>query len=148
MRFYVPNMEEQDDSEDKPMKADGAGKAEEEKKGEGDAEGEEENSEEEITPAKLFNDQILSCAGLGDTAGDVIASIDDLPLLVPRGKYTLNMFENYAKFHGKTHDYKLLYKDISRMFQLPRVDREQVVVLFQLSKPLNQGLTMHHFIMI
>ena len=130
------------------LKADGAAKTEEEQKAEGDAEAEEENSEDGITPAKLFNDQILSCAGLGDTAGDVIASLDDLPLLVPRGKYTLNMFENYAKFHGKTHDYKILYKDINRMFQLPRVDREQVVVLFQLSKPLNQGKTMHHFILI
>ena len=68
--------------------------------------------------------------------------------MVPRGKYTLQMFQNYAKFHGKTHDYKIIYKDIIKMFQLPKVDRNDMVILFQLSKPLNQGQTMHHFILI
>ena len=63
--------------------------------------------------------------------------------MVPRGKYTLEMYSNYAKFHGKTHDYKIMYKDIAKMFQLPRVDRNDMVLMFQLSKPLNMGLTMH-----
>lgn len=36
-------------------------------------EGEGENSEDEITPAKVFNDQILKRAGLGESAGDFIA---------------------------------------------------------------------------
>ena len=58
------------------------------------------------------------------------------------------MFSNYAKFHGRTHDYKILYKDITQVFQLPRVDRDQMVILIQLAKPLNQGQTMHHFILI
>jgi structure-specific recognition protein 1 len=68
--------------------------------------------------------------------------------MVPRGKYTVEMYSNYAKFHGKTHDYKIMYKDIAKMFQLPRVDRNDMVLLFQLSKPLNMGLTMHQFICI
>ena len=75
-----------------------------------------ENSEDQITPAKIFNDQILKYANLGDSAGDIIASFHDLPLMVPRGKYTLNMFSNYAKYHGRTHDYKIMYKDIVKMF--------------------------------
>jgi len=95
-------------------------KLKEEKKaveGEGEGEeGEEEDSDEDITPAKLFNDKILKHASLGDGAGDVIASFQDMHLTVPRGKYTLNMYDHFAKFHGKTHDYKILYKDISRMF--------------------------------
>ena len=101
------------------MKANKKAAREEKKQADGGAEGEEgeeEDSDEEVTPAKLFNDQILKAAALGDGAGDVIASFQDMHLTVPRGKYTLNMYENYAKFHGKTHDYKILYKDISRMF--------------------------------
>lgn len=62
-----------------------------------------------------------------------------MPLQVPRGKYTLDMFATYAKFHGRTHDYKIMYKDIIKVFQLPRIDRDQMVILIQLSKPLNQG---------
>ena len=127
MRFYVPNMEEQEEDEEesggeeegKATKSKKKAPKEEKKqaKGEGEGEeGEEEDSEEDITPAKLFNDQILKYASLGDGVGDVIASFQDMHLAVPRGKYTLNMYENYAKFHGKTHDYKILYKDISRLF--------------------------------
>ena len=107
MRFFVPNVEETEEqkqpAEDKPMKADK----------DDDAEDEEE---EEITPAKVFNDKILKMAGLGDSAGDLVASFHDLPLQVPRGKYTLDMFTTYAKFHGRTHDYKIMYKDIQKVF--------------------------------
>jgi structure-specific recognition protein 1 len=140
MRFYVPNMEEQ---EEEPVEREGEGK--EEKPAD---EANQEEDEEEITPAKVFNDLILKYAGLGDSAGDIVASFHDLPLQVPRGKYTLDMFQAYAKFHGRTHDYKIIYKDIIKVFQLPRVDRDQMVILIQLSKPLTQGQTMHHFIMI
>ena len=63
-----------------------------------------------------MNDQILQYAGIGDQAGEIIAQFEDLPLMVPRGKYTLEMYSNYAKFHGKTHDYKIMYKDIIKMF--------------------------------
>lgn len=137
MRFYVPNMEEQpDDAQDKPMKD------------ETKDEQVDDDADEEITPAKVLNDQILKHAGLIDSAGDIIASFHGLPLQVPRGKYTLDMCETFAKFHGRTHDYKIMYKDILKVFQLPRIDRDQIVILIQLSKPLNQGQTMHHFIMI
>ena len=71
MRFYVPNMEDQEKEEgevkgDKEMK-DGK-------------EASDEDEEEEITPAKVFNDLILKKAGLGDAVGDIIASFHDLPL--------------------------------------------------------------------
>lgn len=72
----------------------------------------EENQENEITPAKIFNQEILKFAGLGESGGDIIASFHDLPLIVPRGKYTLDMFSTFAKYHGRTHDYKIMYKDI------------------------------------
>ena len=121
MRFYVPNMEEKEEPEgegDDKMENQG----EKEKKEEGE-------SEDETTPAKVFNDLIIKHANIGDTAGDIIASFHDLPLQVPRGKYTLDMFSNYARFHGRTHDYKIMYKDIVKVFQLPRIDRDQIVFL-------------------
>jgi structure-specific recognition protein 1 len=140
MRFYVPNKEEDSEKEDDKKMKDG-----EKKEGEGE---EDEEEEDEITPAKVFNDQILKYAGLGEKTGTIVASFHDLSLQVPRGKYTLDMFETFAKFHGRTHDYKIMYKDIKQVFQLPRIDRESIVILIQLSKPLNQGNTMHNFIMV
>jgi structure-specific recognition protein 1 len=84
----------------------------EDMKKEDDAEPASQEKENEITPAKLFSQEILKFAGLGDSGGDILASFHDLPLIVPRGKYTLDMFSTFAKYHGRTHDYKIMYKDI------------------------------------
>jgi hypothetical protein len=46
------------------------------------------------------------------------------------------MYDTYAKLHGKTHNYKILYKDIMKVFQLPRNDINKVDILIQLKKPL------------
>jgi structure-specific recognition protein 1 len=70
----------------------------------------------------VFNDKIVEKAGLGDQKGDIICSFEELPMMIPRGKYTLDMYEDYAKFHGRTYDYKIMYNDIKKVFQLPRVD--------------------------
>ena len=106
MRFYVPNMEETESQQERN----------EQKQEKDQNDDKSDNSDDEITPAKIMNDQILQYAGIGDQAGDIIAQFEDLPLMVPRGKYTLEMYSNYAKFHGKTHDYKIMYKDIIKMF--------------------------------
>jgi hypothetical protein len=47
------------------------------------------------------------------------------------------MYKNYAKFHGKTHDYKIMYKDIIKMFQLQKVDADKIIIMLMLGKPLN-----------
>lgn len=107
-----------------------------------------EDSEDEISPAKVFNEKIIQKAGLGQTAGDVIATFADIPLMVPRGKYSLDMFNSYVKFHGRTHNYKIMYENIVQIFQLPRIDSDHMVILFQLSKHFTQGQTMHHFILM
>ena len=57
MRFYVPNMEETESQQEKNEAK--------EKKEEKD-EKQSEDSDEEITPAKIMNDQILQYAGIGD----------------------------------------------------------------------------------
>lgn len=81
-----------------------------------------------------MNDQILKFAGLGEVAGSKIAGLEDIPLMVPRGKYALDFYEGYLKFHGRTHAYKIIYKDILKVFQLPKDGH--MVLLIQLKKPL------------
>ena len=73
MRFYVANNEEVD-------------RANEEKEIGSDSD------EERITAAKLFNDKIVKAAGIGDNTGDVVASLKELPFIIPRGKYSLDLF--------------------------------------------------------
>ena len=37
-------------------------------------------------------------------------------MLIPRGKYTIDMYEQHLKFHGRTFDYKVHYQDIIKVF--------------------------------
>lgn len=115
MRFYVPtseldNLEEPDKKEEK--KKEKKEKKDKPETSDVDEEDEESDNEPEITPAKVLNDKIVKAAGLGEFAGDVIASLPDLPMIIPRGKYSLDFYSTFLKLHGRTHDYKILYKDI------------------------------------
>jgi len=147
MRFHVPNTELENIDGKKEEKKKDKKKAEakdgELEDGEEESEGEDEV---EITPAKILNDKIVSAAGIGEFAGDVIASLAELPMIIPRGKYTLDLYSTFAKLHGRTHDYKILYKDINKGFLLPKPDGVHMAYVLHLKSPLRQGQTLHHFI--
>lgn len=71
-----------------------------------------------------------------------------MQLLVPRGKYCFNIYNNYLKLHGKTHDYKILFKDINRAFLLPKPDGVHMIYIISLKSPLRQGQTAHHYMVL
>lgn len=123
MRFHVPNNEL-----DAYMREQNA-----ESKKQADSE-EEEN--EEMTAAKIFDDKIHQKANIGQFAGAIVTSIQDLPMVIPRGNYSLDFYSTFAKLHGKTHDYKILFKDINKIFLLQKPDGVHMVYLLQLDQPL------------
>lgn len=67
-------------------------------------------------------------------------------MLIPRGNYSLDFYSNFAKLHGKTHDYKIMFKDINKIFLLMKPDGVHMVCLLQLDQPLRQGMTLHYYI--
>jgi structure-specific recognition protein 1 len=50
-------------------------------------------------------------------------------MLIPRGNYTLEFYSNFIKLHGKTHDFKIPFKDISKIFLLMKPDGVHMVYL-------------------
>jgi structure-specific recognition protein 1 len=71
-----------------------------------------------MTAAKIFDGKIHQRANMGQFSGAVIASIQDIPMLIPRGNYAIDFYNGLCKLHGKTHDYKIPYKDINKIFLL------------------------------
>lgn len=69
-------------------------------------------------------------------------------MLIPRGNYSLDFYSNFAKLHGKTHDYKIMFKDIDKIFMLNKPDGVHMVYILSLSQPLRQGMTLHHFLVM
>lgn len=122
MRFHVPNNELDLFFEEKE-------KAREENKDDGKA---SEDEDDDMTAAKLFDQKIHKKANIGEFAGATLASIQDLPMLIPRGNYSLDFYAGFAKLHGKTHDYKIAFKDISKIFLLQKPDGVHMVYLLQL----------------
>lgn len=57
---------------------------------------------DEITSAMILSSKIKKLAKIEEFAGDAIATIPELPMLVPRGKYSLDLQGEFAKFHGRT----------------------------------------------
>ena len=77
-----------------------------------------EEDADEMTAAKLLNQKIHQKVDIPIFAGESTASIQDLPMIIPRGNYSLDFYSNFAKLHGKTHDYKIMFKDIDKIFML------------------------------
>lgn len=76
-------------------------------------------------------------------AGETICSFNEVALVVPRGRYEVDMFPNHIKLHGKSTDFKILYSSITRLFLLPKPDDVLVSFVMSLDPPIRQGSTMY-----
>jgi structure-specific recognition protein 1 len=132
MRLYIPNKAyENDGNENKSDNMD------------------EEKSEEEEsvgkTSAELIREEITKLANIG-SLGESIAVLTEIPMITPRGKFDLHMMKNYLKVHGPSHDYKINYKNISKVFLLPKPDGIHIAFVVGLGNPLRQGNTSYPFL--
>ena len=95
-----------------------------------DEEGEEE--EEEVSYVQALCDQIKAASPLTSLSSDVLVSLQDLPCLVPRGRFDLDMTDKQLRLHGKTYDHKISYPSIIKLFLLPRQDDMHVLFVVAL----------------
>lgn len=98
-----------------------------------DAGSQKSDEEEEVSAAQAFHDSIKEKAEIGQVAGDIILSFEEVLVLTPRGRYDVDMFPDFLRLRGKTYDYKIMYTSISRLFLLPKDDQH---VLFIVSTSL------------
>lgn len=130
MRFYVPGTV---DGETKTVK---------------NEEGEEEEETEEISAATVFYEQLKDKADIGQVSGEAIVSFSDVLFLTPRGRYDIDMYPTSLRLRGKTYDYKIQYKQIERIFSLPKPDETHHIIVLQIDPPLRQGQTRYPFLVL
>jgi structure-specific recognition protein 1 len=92
--------------------------------------------------------EVMDRADLRATTGEAIVTLYDIPMVTPRGKYSLDMFDTFLRLHGKTHNYKILYKNITKAFLLPKPDGVHVAFVFGLEPPIRQGQTIYPFMVM
>jgi structure-specific recognition protein 1 len=105
----------------------------------------EEGEDNNIHEASKIKEEILKLANIG-SIGDEIAIIPELPLITPRGKFDLHILKDYLKIHGQTHDYKIPFKGITRIFLLPHVDKIHIAFVLGIEPPIRQGNTSYPFL--
>ena len=82
------------------------------------------------------------------SSADALVTLYDLPMIVPRGKYSLDMFHSFMRLHGKTHNYKILYKNVTKAFLLPKPDGIHIAMVIGLDTPIRQGNTVYPFVVM
>lgn len=84
---------------------------------------------EEISAAQAFHEAVKEKAEIGQVAGDVVLSFEEVLVLTPRGRYDLDMFPEFLRLRGKTYDYKIMFASISRLFLLPKDDQHVLFIV-------------------
>lgn len=65
-----------------------------------------------------------------------------------RGRYDIKVFQNHLFFHGKTYDYKIPFKSVTRMFLLPHKDGRHMFFVLHINPPIRQGQTRYPFLVL
>ncbi|GME67944.1 unnamed protein product [[Candida] boidinii] len=149
-KFYLPgNVELEDYDIEADTNTEGAEGATEKAQGE---EGDDDESSTKVaktstkTNASVFYEEIKEKADIGQVSGDAIVSFDEVLFLTPRGRYDIDMYESFLRLRGKTYDYKIQYKQIQRIFSIPKSDQIHHLIILQIDPPLRQGQTRHTFL--
>ena len=85
-------------------------------------------------------------ANLDKHIGELICTLENLPLVVPRGKYTVDLYQNKMRLDGTTFNYIIDYKNIKKAFLLPMNDDLHHSLVLGFDQPLRQGTTSYHYI--
>jgi len=100
------------------------------------------------TAAEALQAQMAEVADMGgaESSGELVAEIPEAQalFLTPRGRYKMEFYPTAMRLVGKTYEYRLAYKTISRMVYLPRpsqttADSTRVNIVISLDDPIRQG---------
>jgi structure-specific recognition protein 1 len=131
VRFYVPG---------KSKKARGSDA------GSGDDETDVDEEGHQISAAEALHNLIKDKADISAAVGDSIVVFEDVLVLTPRGRFSLEFFHESLRLLGKSTDYRVPFTSINRMFLLPKLDDLHVQLVLGLDPPIRQGATRYPFL--
>lgn len=112
------------------------------------AEEDEQEGEEDapVNYAEELYQTIKEKAKIDKGIGELICTLENLPLVVPRGKYTVDLYQKKMRLDGTTFNYIIDYKNIKKAFLLPMNDDLHHSLVLGFDQPLRQGTTSYHYI--
>lgn len=101
----------------------------------------------EIEPKDILS-TIIKNANLSSSSAELIVTFAEVKMILPRGTCSIDIFGNFLKIHGKTHGYKILHKNIKRVYKLKKNDGINEFMVFNLETPIKQGQTYYPFLIL
>eukprot|EP00834_Sanchytrium_tribonematis_P001041 NODE_22_length_42145_cov_1.310612.p15 type:complete len:343 gc:universal NODE_22_length_42145_cov_1.310612:39496-40524(+) len=103
---------------------------------------------DETTAAEFLCNSVKQKADLQAVSGKSIVSFKELPFLTPRGRYEMDVYEDFIRLRGKTYDFKIEFKNIVKLFSLQKPDDNNHLVILALDPPVSQGQTRYPFLVM
>ena len=152
MRFFVPGLADGDmvaDDEDGPAVYKDL--SEQKKVEKDDASDQEEtfvvgDDGEALTAAAVFCETIKQKAAIEAIGGEAVVKFDDLLCLTPRSRFEISLYQDFLRLRGKSYDYKVLYKSVTKIFLLPKPDELHWMLVIGLNPPIRQGQTRYPYL--
>lgn len=94
--------------------------------------------------------QRLASSAPGQVGGGetVVARVENVSVVAPRGRHEFEFFDSVFKVRGKTQSYTVKYKSIKRLFLLDLEEEKQVLLAIGLEHPLRHGNQVHHWVVL
>lgn len=106
----------------------------------------DEEGEIEVPAAVWLHQQVSKIAKVDKGTSDQLAEFPEATFLVPRGRYSVEMYGNFFRMHGNMYDFKIGYADVEKFYLLPRNDDITYVFILCLAKPIRQGQQRYPFL--
>ncbi|KAG2184674.1 hypothetical protein INT43_000587 [Umbelopsis isabellina] len=106
----------------------------------------DEDDAEELNADAVFYENVKSKLELGQLTSENIVQFQEVLCLTPRGRYNIDMFQDFLRLRGKSYDYKIMYSSIIKLFLLLKPDEVHVMFVIGLDPPLRQGQTKYPFL--
>eukprot|EP00245_Coleochaete_scutata_P004557 TRINITY_DN17273_c0_g1_i1.p1 TRINITY_DN17273_c0_g1~~TRINITY_DN17273_c0_g1_i1.p1 ORF type:complete len:663 (+),score=213.11 TRINITY_DN17273_c0_g1_i1:162-2150(+) len=103
--------------------------------------------DEERPSAQVFYEKILEKADVGPSGAEAFAVFEDVHILTPRGRYTVELHGAYLKLLG-ANDFKIQYTSVVRLFVLPKVNSPQTFVVVTLDPAIRKGQTLYPHVVL
>lgn len=96
--------------------------------------------------AEHLHKEISEKADLSKDLGNAVATFQQMPVVIPRGKYNVDLYKTYLRLYGRTYAHKINYKQISTLFLLPKPGQQHWYLVISLDVPFRQGQKSHFHI--
>ncbi|BGP58241.1 hypothetical protein JCM8202_002812 [Rhodotorula sphaerocarpa] len=152
MRLYIPGsargMKKKGDKAKAKAAGDGVKNESDEEEDEDEDEEGAEGDEEGEGAAQAFHDAVKEKAAIGQISGEAICTFPEVLCTTPRGRFDIDIYEDFMRLRGKTYDYRVAYSQVQRLFLLPKPDDIHTQLVVNIDPPIRQGQTRYPYLVM